>query len=47
MRLKSDKRQNNQQMRLAFSEEYRGEAPKDLVKGTESLVVCFKQTDSY
>ena len=38
MRLKSDKRQNNQQMRLAFSEEYRGEAPKDLVKGTESLV---------
>ena len=38
MRLKIDKRQNNQQMKLAFSEEYRGEAPKDLVKGTESLV---------
>jgi RNA-directed DNA polymerase len=46
VRLKSDKRQNHQptpsgsavQMELAFGEENRGEAPKDLSKGTESLV---------
>lgn len=49
MRLKSDKRQNNQlrhsgsvvqnqQMVLAFSEEYRGEAPNGLIEATESLV---------
>ena len=46
MRLKSDKRQNNQptpsgnavQMELVFREEYRGEAPKDLVEGTASQV---------
>ncbi len=46
MRLKSGKRQNNQptpsgnavQMELAFSEEYRGEAPKDLIEEIELLV---------
>src|ERR1700728_801597 len=32
----SDKRQKNQ-LELAFDEEYRGEAPKDLAGGTESL----------
>jgi len=32
----SDKRQKNQLL-LAFAEEYRGEAPKDLGRGTESL----------
>jgi RNA-directed DNA polymerase len=32
----SDKRQNNQ-LALAFEQEYRGEAPKGLNKGTESL----------
>ena len=48
MRLKSDKRQNNQlthsgsvvqnqQMVLAFSEEHRGEAPNVLIEATESL----------
>ena len=34
----SDKRQKNQLV-LAFMEEYRGEAPKDLGEGTESLAV--------
>ena len=32
----SDKRQKNQ-LKLAFEEEYRGEAPKGLSEGTESL----------
>ena len=32
----SDKRQKNQ-LKLAFGEEYRGEAPKGLLEGTESL----------
>ncbi len=34
----SDRRQKNQ-LELAFAEEYRGEAPKDLGGGTESLAV--------
>ena len=34
----SDKRQKNQLL-LAFAEEYRGEAPKDLGEGTESFTV--------
>lgn len=32
----SDKRQKNQ-LKLTFDEEYRGEAPKGLSEGTESL----------
>ena len=38
----SDKRQKNQ-MLLAFAEEYRGEAPKGLREGTETLTA--KRTD--
>jgi RNA-directed DNA polymerase len=34
----SDKRQKNQ-LELAFEQEYRGEAPKGLSEGTESLAV--------
>jgi RNA-directed DNA polymerase len=37
----SDKRQKNQ-LELAFSEEYRGEAPKGLAEGSESLAAKHK-----
>ena len=42
----SDKRQNNQ-LELAFEQEYRGEAPKGLSEGTESLAVKRESEGGY